>query len=254
MSDELADALRELAAQHEVPPRVGAAEVRDRARRRSRRRRASAALGTAAAAACALTAVAFTLHTGDPDPDGRPPAAAPEAPAPSAATPAPTPSPALAGVLDLGRHTLTFGERVLRVESHAFPRFPSGSRMTVVAKDDVRTLRLENGVKPGTEVKIPYLVELRTSGRQPVYAGAPAFDMKELATLSEGTGWLGMSATDAKWFHARVREGDRVEITSTVTPDAGATATAPARAETTAGAPETTDRTGTPGTAGGTDD
>ncbi|MGC0374894.1 hypothetical protein [Streptomyces sp. SAI-229] len=259
MSDELADALRELAAQHEVPPRVGAAEVRDRARRRSRRRRVSAALGTAAAAACALTAVAFTLHTGDPGPDGRPPAAAPEAPTPSAATP----SPALAGVLDLGRHTLTVDERVLRVESHAFPRFPSGSRMTVVAKDDVRTLRLENGVKPGTEVKIPYLVELRTSGRQPVYAGALAFDMKELATLSEGTGWLGMSATDAKWFYARVREGDRVEITSTVTPSTAETPATPTRsetptmptwAETATGAPGTTDRTGTPGTAGGTDD
>ncbi|MFF9484167.1 hypothetical protein [Streptomyces sp. NPDC014676] len=246
MSDELAGALRELAAQHETPPRVGAAEVRDRARRRSRRRRASAVLGTAAAAACALTAVAFTLHTGDPGRDGRTPAAAPGAPTPSAATPAPT--PVGVGVLDLGRHTLTFGGRVLRVESHSFPRFPSGSRMTVVAKDDVRTLRLENGIKSGTEIKVPYLVELRTSGRQPVYAGAPAFDIKELAALSAGTGWLGMSATDAKWFYARVREGDRVEITSTVTPDAGATATAPARAETAAGAPGTTDRTGTPGT------
>ncbi|MFI2375858.1 hypothetical protein ACH5AO_12425 [Streptomyces sp. NPDC018964] len=262
MSDELADALRELAAQHEVPPRVGAAEVRDRARRRSRRRRASAALGTAAAAVCALTAVAFTLHTGDPGRDGRPPAAVPGAPAPSATTPAPTPSPALAGVLDLGRHTLTFGERVLRVESHFFPRFPSASRMTVVAKDDLRTLRLENGIKPGTEIEIPYLVELRTSDRQPVYAGVPAFDIKELAALSTGTGWLGMSATDAKWFYARVREGDRIEITSTATPSTAATSTTPTqaetpttptRSETATGAPGATDLEAAPRTRGGTD-
>ncbi|MFI2505963.1 hypothetical protein [Streptomyces sp. NPDC018972] len=260
MSDELTGALRELAAQHEVPPRVGAAEVRDRARRRSRRRRAGAALGTAAAAVCVLTAVAFTLHTGDPGRNGRTPAAAPEAPtpAPSAATSAPAP----VGVLDLGRHTLTVGERVMRVDSHAFPRFPSGSRMTVVAKDGTRTLRLESGVESGTEIKVPYLVELRTPGRQPVYAGALAFDTKALAVLSAGTGWLGMSHTDAEWFYTRAREGDRIEITPTVTPSTAETPTAPARVETptaptrtetAAGAPGAADRARTPDAVGGTD-
>ncbi|MEU7470233.1 hypothetical protein AB0A94_17165 [Streptomyces sp. NPDC044984] len=264
MSDELADALRELAAQHEVPPSVGAAEVRDRARRRSLRRRAGAALGTAAAAVCVLTAVAFTLHTGDPGRNGRTPAAAPEAstPAPSAASPAPAP----VGVLDLGRHTLTVGKRVVRVDPHAFPRFPSGSRMTVVAKDATRTLRLESGIESGAEIKVPYLVELRAPGRQPVYAGALAFDTKALAVLSAGTGWLGMSHTDAEWFYTWAREGDRIEITSTVPLSPAATPTAPARvetptaptastrAETTAGAPVVADRAGTPGAVGGTDD
>lgn len=249
MSDELAGVLRELAAQHEVPPRVGAAEIRDRARRRSRRRRAGAALGTAAAAVCVLTVVASALHTGDP---GRTPAAAPEASVPSAAAPAPAPS----GVLDLGRHTLTVGERVMRVNSHAFPPFPSGGRMTVVAKNDTGTLRLKSGIKSGTEIEVPYLVELRTPGRQPVYAGALAFDAKalaELAALSAETGWLGLSHTDAEWFYTRAREGDRIEITSTVTPSEAETPTAPTRAETAAGAPGAADRAGTPGAVGGTD-
>ncbi|MGW4020283.1 hypothetical protein [Streptomyces sp. NPDC005009] len=225
MSDELAGALRELAAQHETPPRVGAAEVRDRARRRSRRRRATAALGTAATAACVLTAVAFTLHTEEPARNGRTPAAASDArtPAPTTATPVPVSD----GVLDLGRHTLTVGERVMRVDSHSFRRFPPGSRMTVTAKADLRTLPLEGATESGKAVKVPYLVELRTPDRQQVYAGALAFDTKALAALSAETGWLGMSLTDAEWFYTRARTGDRIEITSTVTPDERTTTTAP---------------------------
>ncbi|MFC8370030.1 hypothetical protein ACFUIT_18995 [Streptomyces sp. NPDC057239] len=225
MSDELAGALRELAARHETPPRVGAAEIRDRARRRSRRRRATAALGTAATAACVLTAVAFTLHTGEPARNGRAPAAASGArtPAPTTATPV----PASAGVLDLGRHTLTLGERVMRVDSHSFRRFPPGSRMTVTAKADLKTLPLEGATESGKAVKVPYLVELRTPDRQPVYAGALAFDTKALAALSAETGWLGMSPTDAEWFYTRARTGDHIEITSTATPDERATTSAP---------------------------
>ncbi|MFE2277393.1 hypothetical protein ACFXAE_09000 [Streptomyces sp. NPDC059454] len=261
MSDELADALRELAAQHETPPRVGAAEVRARAGRRSRRRRAAAALGTVATAACVLAAVAFTPHTGEPGRNGRTPAAAPDA-ASDAPTPAPStaaPVPASAGVLDLGRHTLTVGERVLRVDSHSFRQFPPGSRMTVVAKADGKLLRLESGTKSGAEIKVPYLVELRTPDRQPVYAGALAFDTKALAALSAGTGWLGMSPTDAEWFYTRARTGDRIEITSTVTPGATATTTTPTGAETAPTGAEsaatlgTADHVGPPAAGGGTD-
>lgn len=251
MSDELAGALRELAAQHETPPRVGAAEIRDRAGRRSRRRRAAAALGTAATAACVLAAVAFTLHTEDPGRNDRTPTAASDGPTPAPSTA--TPVPASAGVLDLGRHTLTVGERVMRVDSHSFRRFPPGSRMTVVTKDDTRTLRLESGTKFGAEIKVPYLVELRTPDRQPVYAGALAFDTKALAALSADTGWLGMSLTDAEWFYTRVRVGDRIEITSTVAPSALPTTITPTGAES-AAIPETADHVGPPvvgGDAGG---
>jgi len=133
----------------------------------------------------------------------------------------------------------------MRVDSHSFRRFPPGSRMTVTAKADLKTLPLEGAARSGKAVKVPYLVELRTPDRQPVYAGALAFDTKALAALSAETGWLGMSPTDAEWFYTRARTGDRIEITSTATPSAEATATAPTRAETAAGSR-------TPGTAGGT--
>lgn len=215
MSDELTGALRELAARHEAPPRIGAAEVRGRAGRRSRRRRATAALGTTAAAVCALTAVAFTLHTEEPGPHHRTPAAGSGTPARPPGTAAP--APASAGVLDLGRRTLTVGERVMRVDSRSFPRFAPGSRMKVVAKSTLKVLPLENGTRAGAEVKVPYLVQLSAPDRQPVYAGALAVDTKALAALSARSGWLGMNVADAKWFYARARAGDRIEITTTTT-------------------------------------
>ncbi|GAA3499373.1 hypothetical protein GCM10019016_064770 [Streptomyces prasinosporus] len=234
MSDELAEALRELAARHETPPRVAAAAVRARAGRRSRRRRAAVALGATAAAACALAAVAFTLHTGDPGGNRRTPAAAPDTPdrtpSPGRTTPLPTATPT--GLLDLGRHTLTVGGRVLRVDSHSFRRLPPGTPLTVVARSDLKLLPLEDeaGKTGGTggadyEVEVPYLVELRAPDGEPVYAGALVFDTKVLAGLAAETGWLGMSLTDAEWFHDRVGVGDRIELTSTPAPD-GETATA----------------------------
>lgn len=244
MSDELADALRELAAQHETPPRVDAAGIRDRARRRSRRRRATVALGTAATAACALAAVAFTLRTGDPAAHRHLPGTsssdtpAPGAATPSAATPTPLPGmplPSPSGLLDLGLHTLTVGDRVMRVDSHSFGRFPPGTRLTVVARAATAVLPLDGDPGINEEVKVPYLVELRTPDREPVYAGALAFDTKALAGLSDKAGWLGMSLTDAEWFHDRVRVGDRIELTSTVPPSAATTTTPPEYAETTRG-------------------
>ncbi|MFD8520947.1 hypothetical protein ACFV2D_13150 [Streptomyces capillispiralis] len=225
MSDELAAALREMAARHETPPRVDAAGIRDRARRRSRRRRVTAVLGTAATAACALTAVAFTLHTGDPAGHHQIPGAASATPTP---TPTPTsPAPAPAGVLDLGRHTLTVGDRVMRVDSHSFARFPDGSRMTVVAKAPLESLPLEGAEASGADVKVPYLVELRTPDREPVYVGALAFDVKALAAFPAKAGWAGMSVRDAEWFYRRARVGDRIEITSTPAPGAAETTATP---------------------------
>jgi len=234
VSDELADALRELAAQHETPPRVEAAEIRDRARRRSRRRRASVALGTTATALCVVTAAAFTLHTEDLDRHGHLPgkasgtasdSAAPSMAPPSMAPPSRAtrvPDPAPSGRLDLGLHTLTVRDRVLRIDAHSFGRFPDGTRLTVVAKADTAVLRLRDEPKL-EEVKVPYMVELRTPDGGPVYAGALAYDTGALRKLSDGTGWLDMNTRDAQWFYAQVREGDRIELTSTSTPPAGTT-------------------------------
>lgn len=229
MSDELADALRELAAQHETPPRVDAAGIRDRARRRSRRRRATVALGTAATAVCVVTAAAFTLHTEEPAGNRHLPGTASDVPAPSAATPStasPTPAPTPSGLLDLGLHTLTVRDRVVRVDSHSFGRFPPGTRLTVVSKADTAVLPLEANPKID-EVKVPYLVELRTPDGGPVYAGALAFDTKVLAGLSGRTGWLGMSLGDAEWFYDQIREGDGIELTTTIVPGTDVTTIPP---------------------------
>lgn len=218
MSDELGTALRELAARHETPPRVDAAEIRSRAGRRTRRRKAALTLTTLATAACALTAAVVTLHTGDRADDRHFPGAAADAPAvPGAATPTPL-LPASTGVLDLGRHTLTVGDRVLRVDSHSFGRFPPGTRLTVKAKAESDLLPLEGRPAARKEVEVPYLVELRTPGQEPVYAGGLAFDTKALVGLDTDSGWVGMSVTDAEWFYRRVRVGDGIDLTSTPTP------------------------------------
>ncbi|MFF8635565.1 hypothetical protein ACF052_15425 [Streptomyces pilosus] len=225
MSDELGAALRELAAQHETPPRLAAAEIRGRATRRSRRRKAALALGTAATAACVLAAVTHTLHTGDATGTRHLPGAASDAPPPGPATP--DPRTTSSGVLDLGRHTLTIGDRVMRVDSHSFGRFPAGTRLTVRAKTEMDLLPLEGRPESGTEVKVPYLVELRTPGQQPVYAGGLAFDTKALMALSADSGWVGMSVTDAEWFYRRVRVGDGIDLRSTPVPSADVTTALP---------------------------
>jgi hypothetical protein len=230
VSDELAAALRELAAQHETPPRVGAAEVRRRAGRRSRRRRATAALGAATVAACALAAVAVALHPDDPGPGRRLPATAPDTPVSRPATPLPARTPD--GLLDLGGHTLTVGDRVMRVDSHSFGRFTPGSELTVIAKNDAGMLPVETEPKGGYEIKVPYLVELRAPDGNPVYAGALAFDMKALAGLETRAGWVGMSPEDARWFFGRIGVGDRVALTSTVTPGTGTPTATPSEVAT----------------------
>ncbi|XMA38632.1 hypothetical protein O1157_23970 [Streptomyces albogriseolus] len=228
MSDELRGALRELAAQHERPPRLAAAEVRERARRRSRRRRAALALGTAATAACAVTVVALTLHTEPPGGErhrpGATPAASPSAArSPSVSAPTRTPAPS-AGRLDLGLRTLTLADRVLRVDTRASGRFPPGTRLTVVARTDGGVLPLRTTRTTAQSVKVPYLVQLRTPDGEHVYAGPLSFDARLLRALSGTTGWVGMSLTDAEWFHDRVRTGDEIELASTADSGGGGAA------------------------------
>ncbi|MDH3035414.1 hypothetical protein [Streptomyces sp. TRM75561] len=217
MSDELGGGLRELAARHETPPPLPAAEVRDRARRRSRRRRAGLALGTAATAACAVTVVTLTLHTDHPAGERHRPGATPAtspAPArtPNASAPARAPRPS--GRLDVDLRTLTLAGRVLRVDLRAAGRLPSGTRLTVVARTSGAVLPLRSRTEV-REVKVPYLVELRAPGGRPVYAGALSFDAKVLRALFGTTGWVGLSARDAEWLHDRLRDGDQIELTTT---------------------------------------
>ncbi|NEC31441.1 hypothetical protein G3I20_33780 [Streptomyces sp. SID8111] len=234
MSDELTSALRRLAADHEVPPGVPPARIRLRATRRARRRRATAALGMTAAAGCAVTALAFTLHPGTPAQAHRPPAAdtgsGSPAPAPvatasaSPATPAPLPDGEDVAdgeevsdgedVLDLSRHTLTVDHRTMRVDPPSDDAaLPAGSELTVAAKHAVKELPADALIKGGYDVKVPYVVELRATDRTAVYVGARAFDAKTSATLGGRLGWTALSPTDAKWFYAHIRVGDRIDVT-----------------------------------------
>ncbi|MCP8710229.1 hypothetical protein QWL27_31340 [Streptomyces thermocarboxydus] len=214
MSDEIGGALRELAAFHETPPPLPAREVRARANRRSRRRRATLALGTMATAACAVTVVTFALHTdpaaGKRHRPGATPATSPTPARTATASPsahAPHPS----GRLDVDLRTLTLADRVLKVDLRAAGRFPPGTRLTVVARTSGAVLPLKSRTET-REVKVPYLVELRAPGGEPVYAGALSFDAKVLRSLSGTTGWVGLSARDAEWLHDRLRDGDQIEL------------------------------------------
>ncbi|MGM1076366.1 hypothetical protein ACS0VI_08985 [Streptomyces sp. H28] len=224
MSDELTSALRRLAADHEVPPGVPPARIRLRATRRARRRRATAALGMTAAAGCAVTALAFTLHPGTPAQAHRPPAAgsgsgspvpAPAPVATASASPAtPAPLPDGEDVLDLSRHTLTVDHRTMRVDPPPDDAaLPAGSELTVAAKHAVKELPADAVIKGGYDVKVPYVVELRATDRTAVYVGARAFDAKTSATLDGRLGWTALSPTDAKWFYAHIRVGDRIDVT-----------------------------------------
>ncbi|MGA5843588.1 hypothetical protein [Streptomyces pseudogriseolus] len=210
MSDELTGALRELAARYETPPPLPAAEVRARARRRSRRRRATLALGTAATAACAVAVVTLALHpdhaAGKRHRPGAPPATSPT----TARIPSTSAAPRPSGHLDVRLHTLTLADRVLRVDLRAAGRLPPGTRLTVVARSAGAVLPLKTRTEV-RQVKVPYLVELRTPDGEHVYAGALAFDAKVLRSLSGDTGWVGLSAPDAEWLHDRLRDGDRIE-------------------------------------------
>ncbi|MGW3379910.1 hypothetical protein ACWDCO_06985 [Streptomyces albogriseolus] len=215
MSDELTGALRELAARHETPPLLAAAEVRDRARRRSRRRRATLALCTAATAACAVTVVTLALHADHPAGKRQGPGATPATSPTPARTPnasAPARAPRPLGRLDTDLRTLTLAGRVLRVDLRAAGRLPPGTRLTVVARSAGAVLPLKTRTEV-REVKVPYLVELRAPGGEPVYAGALSFDAKVLRALSGTTGWVGLSARDAAWLHDRLRDGDQIELT-----------------------------------------
>ncbi|MFD5493204.1 hypothetical protein ACFWH4_09805 [Streptomyces sp. NPDC127091] len=211
MSDELATALRELAADHEAPPPVPAAEVRTRARRRPRRRRTTVAFGMATTAACVLTTIGLTVHAEEPGHQRHLPAASSGARASGAPTAAVTD-----GFLDLDRRTLTIGGHVMRVDSYAVAALPPGHLLTVRAKHKAVTLPGDPSAENRRGTEVPYVVELRTGDRPPVYAGALAGGTKPLGVPGAKTGWLGLSVKDARWFYARIRQGELIEITSTV--------------------------------------
>ncbi|MEU8649407.1 hypothetical protein [Streptomyces sp. NPDC048737] len=224
MADELSAALRELAAAHATDPAVGGPATRARAMRRVRRRRAAATLG-AGTAALALLGLALSLHPGGDrdDPDRRGPAAV--------APPRSTPSP-VSGTLDPYGRTLTFGGRVMPILSASEALFRATGPMTVVAKEDPKEMPLDvpragPTIAP-TTVSVRYVVELRDGEGLPHYVGLSSPQLKDLSDDDTEDGWIGLGAEDAEWFHARVRPGDTMPVTTATTPTATPSAAVPA--------------------------
>ncbi|MEU0253140.1 hypothetical protein ABZ299_11640 [Streptomyces sp. NPDC006184] len=225
MADELAAALRELAAGQETAPVVGGPATRARAIRRGRRRRAAASLGTGAAA-LALLGLALTLRAGgapDHHPAGRRPA--------TVASPT-----AFSDTLDLSRRTLTFGGRTMPVLSESDALRGAESPMTVVAKEDPR--QLSHHVSPRdptigpTVVTVRYVVELRDGQGRRHYVGLFSPQLKTLSDDDSSGGWIGLGAADIKWFYARIHPGDALSVTTVPTPTATPSTSAPAPAAT----------------------
>ncbi|MBY8341763.1 hypothetical protein LXH13_31575 [Streptomyces spinosirectus] len=212
MSDELSTALRELAAARATRPVVDGPGIRARAMRRRRRRRTAYALGGGGTAALALLGLALHLHPAgaqDPLPGSRPPAVT----APVSALPSPSAATPVVGTLDLSRHGLTCGRRVLPVLAQWGRPLASTGPMRVVAKHNPRDLTFVLRSKNPVEVRVPYVVELRDRQDRPYYIGVFTPKLKALSEYAAKSDWIGLGAEDAAWFYARAHIGDTLAVT-----------------------------------------
>ncbi|MCF3123291.1 L,D-transpeptidase [Streptomyces arenae] len=201
MSDDLTSALRDLAAGHETPAPVAGAEIRRRAVVRRRRRRTAYAGAALATAAVAVTVTAGLLS--GPDDHRR------ERPAPVATDGTTRP----AATVDLSRRVMTVAGRVLPVSAgstrHPTPTGP----LTVVATHRERRMPAGDfGLGGEYDLKLPWVVELRTPDGRTTYAVALTFDEKAPGTRDITRGWLGLRSEDAKWLHDRLEPGDVIAV------------------------------------------
>ncbi|MFJ1605416.1 L,D-transpeptidase [Streptomyces sp. NPDC088253] len=208
MSDELASGLRELAQDAEIPPSVSGAEIRLRAVRRRRRRRTAVTVAGACAAASLALVVALNLTGGDRE-DRPSPAASPTAP-PS------TPSPAAPdATVDLTRRVLTVAGRELPISSGS-ARYPTATgRMTVVTKDNVKTLTMYTGKYME---KVAWVIGLRAADGTTNFVGTLMGDEKAPGNYDVTTGWIGLRRDDAEWLYKELAPGAVIEIGGATTP------------------------------------
>lgn len=218
MSDELSAALRQFATEQETAPVLTGAQVRGRAVRRARRRTA-VTLG-AATAVLALVALALVTDSAGDGKQRQIPAAPPTVPSPPPASAVPSvtamPGP-VTGTIDLGRGTLTVGDRVMPI-SMGFDRNPaSKGPMTVYQKYVTKLLTVANAAN-GTRYKaeISYAVELRGPGNEPVYVGAArSYTVEGIDKSDTGTGWITLNQSDAKWFYEQAETAGVLSIGDT---------------------------------------
>ncbi|MFD8423153.1 L,D-transpeptidase [Streptomyces sp. NPDC059466] len=206
LTSELACDLRELAASGETQPPVSGAGIRFRAVRRRRRRRTAVAVSVAGACAAASLGLLLSLNLGDGGTRERPsPAASPTAP--------PRTPVAVAATVDPARRVLTAGGRDMPV-SVGMPGHPTPTgRMTVVAKQGVRTVpAVQLDMKNAFELKVPWVIELRAADGTTNFIGALSVDQKAPGNYDITGGWIGLRQTDAQWLYGRLELGAVVDV------------------------------------------
>lgn len=205
---QLTGALRELAQSHESPPRLPGAEIRRRAAVRRGRRRGAALAGGAVAAGAVVVALTVGLGVGQ----GGGPAEWAATPAASHSAPA---SPV--GTADLSRRLLTVAGRELPISSGVLKAPTPTGRMTVTAKYLTKLMPTAGmGVGAGMggeyEVRLPWVIELRTPDNRTNYIVAMTYDEKAPGRQDTTHGWIGLRSSDAEWLYERLRPGDILAV------------------------------------------
>ncbi|MGW2228781.1 L,D-transpeptidase [Streptomyces formicae] len=201
MSDDLSAALHDLAADHRTPPPVPGAEIRRRAVLRRRRRRTAVAGGALVTAAVAVTVTVGLLSGSDGRPDR---------------TPAPVATQGhrkVVATLDLDRHRMTVGGRSLPVSAGSAQHPTPTGRMTVTAVHREKRMPAgDTGLGGEYDLKLPWVVELRTPEGRANYLVALTYDEKAPGTRDITRGWIGLRTDDARWLHDRLEPGDVIMV------------------------------------------
>ncbi|MFF2847983.1 L,D-transpeptidase [Streptomyces sp. NPDC058001] len=197
--DRLTLALRDLAERHRTAPVVPGAEIRRRAVRRGRLRRTSLA-GGAVAGLAALT-LALTADFGAEEPTSRPVQAA-----------APSDSEEPFATVDLERRAMTVDGRDLPVSTGVAKTPTPTGRMTVVAKFATQRLSAASSGFAVYDLKLPWVVQLRTPAGGTNYIVALTFNEKAPGQYDATGGWIGLRTRDAKWLYTQVSPGDEVTV------------------------------------------
>ncbi|QEU95116.1 L,D-transpeptidase [Streptomyces kanamyceticus] len=201
MSDDLSAALHDLAADRRTPPPVPGAEIRCRAVLRRRRRRAAVAGGALVTAAVAVTVIVGLLPGSDDGPDR---------------TPAPVATQGhrkVVATLDLDTHRMTVDGRTLPVSAGSAQHPTPTGRMTVTAVHREKRMPAgDTGLGGEYDLKLPWVVELRTPDGRTNYLVALTYDEKAPGVRDITRGWIGLRTDDARWLHDRLEPGDVITV------------------------------------------
>lgn len=201
MSDDVSAALHDLAADHRTPPPVPGAEIRRRAVLRRRRRRTAVVAGALGTAAVAVTVTVGLLSGSDSRPDRTPAPVATEGPRKAVAT------------VDLSLHRMTLGDKTLPVSAGSAQHPTPTGRMTVVAVHREKRMPAGgSGLGGEYDLRLPWVVELRTDDGRTNYLVALTYDEKAPGVRDITRGWIGLRTDDARRLHDRLEPGDVITV------------------------------------------